>query len=202
MNVIYANLRYTGELIPLKLDKIKFLVIHHIEANTATPSDIHEWHQKNGWAGNGYNEYILKDGTVYICRGDNVGAHCGGFNSCSYGIALEGDYSMNGNVPVEQYNSLVERIRYNLGRFPKNCVVVPHSVLVDTECPGDAFPIAKLLQDVSKLDTVNPSYKNCVDIVAAKCGLNSKEYWYQHKDPYVQKLIEKVANYIYTQTTV
>jgi hypothetical protein len=200
MNVVNASLKFNGELIPLKLDKIKFLVVHHIEANTASVDDIEAWHKGFGWAGVGYNEYIRKDGTVYICRGDNIGAQCAGYNSCSYGIALEGDYSMNGNVPAEQYMALVKRIKYNLGRFPKNCVVVPHRVLVDTECPGDAFPFAKLLEDVSKNDDVNPSYKNCVDLVSARLGLNSPAYWYKHQDPYVKVLIQKMANHFYTTT--
>ena len=56
--------------------------------------------------------------------------------------------------------------------------------------------------------TVDPAYKNCVDLVSAKIGLASPEYWTKLKPgekvpaEYCMRIIEKMANYIYTQTTV
>lgn len=177
MNVVTLTDKFfpNGGLAPLKIDKMKFLVIHHIDADTATPEEIHQWHISFGWSGAGYNEYITKDGTVYIMRGDNIGAQCAGFNSCSYGIAVEGNFEKPTQMPYIQYMKLLERCKINLARFPKNCVIVPHRELVNTTCPGKYFPFEQLLKDAQI-----PMYTE-FDTVLKKLTENkiisSPEYW-------------------------
>jgi len=153
LEIKQANLTYKNALLKLNLDLVKFLVVHHIEADNATPLDIHNWHLGNGWSGAGYNEYIRKDGTVYIMRGDKIGAHAIGCNSSSYGIALEGNYQHNSDVPKEQYNALIERLKFHKARM-KDPTIVPHSALNSTDCPGIQFPIGRVISDVERVEIV------------------------------------------------
>jgi hypothetical protein len=153
--------------IPLNPDNVKFLVVHHPEAVTATPDEINDWHLANGWKGGaGYNEYIRKDGTVYIMRGDRIGAQCQGFNSISYGICCEGNYDITQEMSTVQYQSLMERVKFNLSRFPKNCVVVPHKQLNATECPGKYFPMLQLLSDISAKEVIKVDWKQIIEKVS------------------------------------
>jgi hypothetical protein len=62
--VLQANLQWRHPLTPLNPAAVQYIVLHHAEAATATPDDIHRWHlERDGgaWAGGGYNEYIRKD---------------------------------------------------------------------------------------------------------------------------------------------
>jgi hypothetical protein len=144
-NVINTNLSYTKPLIPLDLNKVEYIIVHHAEASVAPPELIHEWHLANGWSGAGYNEYIRKDGTVYIMRGDNVGAQCANMNSISYGIGLEGDYEKELTMGTAQMDSLVERLIYNYTRLPFVKSINPHKQFVDTLCPGKNFPFELMM---------------------------------------------------------
>lgn len=141
MNIVQANLKYIKPLTPLDLNNVLYMVIHHADASVASADDIHAWHLQNGWSGAGYNEYIRKDGTVYIMRGDNVGAHTKDMNGVAYGICCEGAYNKE-TMPEAQLLSLVERIRFNMKRFPKLKEVVGHKYFGGgTECPGTNFPL-------------------------------------------------------------
>lgn len=139
MNVVQANLKWSGQLIPLKLSDVKYIVIHHLEHPTATVQDVHEWHLKNSWSGFGYSEMIDKNGIVYIGRGYNQGAHTLNWNSQSLGIALQGDYEKETKVSEKQYQSLLERVRFHLEKLPKDVQIVGHCELNNTKCPGQYF---------------------------------------------------------------
>lgn len=166
MNVINTNLKFVKQLETLDKSNVSFIVVHHIQAKHATVEDLHSWHLANGWAGIGYNEYITKDGNVYIGRGDNVGAHCAdekrNWNPVSYGISLEGDYNTEQQVPDVQFKSLLERLKYHQGRF-RNAVIVPHRKLTSTECPGQYFPWTQMLiaitEPVIKLGSTGEAVK-------------------------------------------
>lgn len=183
MNVIKTNFKYTKPLIPLNIKSINYIIVHHAEAVTASPEDIHEWHLSNGWSGAGYNEYIRKDGTVYIMRGDRIGAQCQGYNSISYGICCEGDYSKELIMPEAQKNSLVERIKYNSARFPNYKLTAPHYQFTSTECPGKNFPLAEILK---RIEVKNMTVQEALKVLVDKGIINSVEYW--------QKAIDTVKN--------
>jgi hypothetical protein len=152
MNIIKMSFpeSQTKNWVPLDLKKIFFLILHHVDAVKADPMDINKWHLvDNGWNGGfGYNEYIRKDGTLYIGRGLNVGAQCEGMNSKSYAIALEGNYDTETNMPKAQYDSLIQRIRDNQSHFPNKLQVVPHSQFYPTSCPGKNFPTLDILKEL------------------------------------------------------
>lgn len=154
VNIIKTNFVYEKPLIPLDMNKVNYIILHHPDAVNATPQQIHQWHLDNGWSGAGYNEYVRKDGTVYILRGDNIGAQCQGFNSVSYGICAEGDYDTETNMPQAQFDALVQRIKYNKARFKNFKAIVPHNVFGNTSCPGKYFPTEKIINasEVIKMD--------------------------------------------------
>lgn len=173
MDVIKTNFKYTKPLIPLQLSDVRYIILHHAQAITATPEEIHSWHLDNSWAGFGYNEYIRKNGVVYIGRGDNIGAQCSGMNSTSYGICCEGNYDVERVMPAVQLNSLVERIVANMARFPNYKCVAPHSQFFSTDCPGQFFPMAAVLKNVEDLRAFNRTI-SCVKIIS------SPDYWIQN----------------------
>ena len=131
-------------------------MIHHMAAIKATPQEIHQWHLDKGWNGFGYNEYIRKNGNVYIGRGDKRGAHTANMNSETYGIGLEGNYDIETEMPKEQFNSLIQRIRYHQSRMPLKPVPMPHSEFFPTSCPGKNFPMVKMYDALHKSeDNIN-----------------------------------------------
>jgi len=180
MNIVHPQIRFKNPLIALDLNNITAIILHHIQAKVATAETINEWHIANGWSGIGYNEYIRKDGTVYICRGDYVGSHCQGQNSKTYGIAVEGDYDTESIMPNEQKRSLVERIKYNRARFKNLIGVFPHNYFNDTKCPGKNFPIQEILAQIEnrkepvKLFT---EVKEAIQFLIDRGSMNNPLYW-------------------------
>lgn len=165
----------TNNWIPLNLDSVKYIVLHHPEAVTATPDEINQWHLENGWSGGfGYNEYIRKDGTVYIGRGDNIGAQCQNYNSKSYGIGCEGNYKVETEMPEVQKLAVIARIKFNKPRFPNYQLTAPHSQFVKTECPGKYFPMVEILR---RIEVVNVTVDEALALQVAAGIINSPEYW-------------------------
>lgn len=197
MNIIKANLKFTTPLIPLDLNKILYIVLHHPAAITATPEQIHQWHLQNGWSGAGYNYYVRKDGTVYEMRGNNTGAQCLNYNSVSVGICCEGNYDIETTMPTAQFNSTVELIRQIRPNYPSLKSIVGHTQLVSTSCPGKNFPTYKIIDRVN-----NPfaDLETAINVFKAKGIIDSPDYWLTNikagkplKPQYVSALIVKTA---------
>ena len=187
----------TKPLIPLDLSKVEYIVLHHADAKNCTWKDINAWHKTNGWNCAGYAEFISKDGTVYIMRGDNIGAQCQDWNSKSYGICCEGDFDID-EISQPQFDSLVERIKYNIPRFPCFKDVVKHSKLFNTTCPGDKFPFENVMAWVKHKEL---NFEESVKELVSAGIINSPEYWLNNAvdgeicdGRYVQKLIISCAN--------
>ena len=198
MNIIKTNLNYRKPLVPLILSKVLFLIVHHIDAKFATPEDIHQWHLDNGWNGFGYNEYIRKDGTVYIGRGDNIGAQCANMNSKSFGIALEGNFDIEDlDTNSAQFKSLVERLKYHKERFKNLVEIGPHGKYVATTCPGSKFPFEQLLDAVNN---INNEFINAVNTLHLNNIISSADYWLENavegktvRGDYAQILIKNMS---------
>lgn len=198
MNIIKTNFTYKQPLIPLNLDKVFFIIVHHPDAINASPEDIHQWHLENGWAGFGYNEYIRKDGTVYIGRGDYIGAQCANMNSKSYGICCEGNYDIETEMPQAQFNSLVERVKYNSNRFKNYQETVPHNRFNSTSCPGRYFPFDKI---INSINNNNDQLVNDLEVLKSRGIINSPDYWINNcvdggivKGEYARTLIHNFAS--------
>ena len=123
-------------------DSTTRIVIHH----TGNPTDddlsaeqLHCSHKNLGWAGVGYHFIVRKDGTVELGRPvDCVGAHAEGFNYCSIGIHVCGNFDMA--EPTEaQINALpmlLADICDAYGLIAAADIVVGHKDLMATACPG------------------------------------------------------------------
>lgn len=199
MKTIDTNFKYLKPLIPLNLDKVFFIVLHHTASKTATPEQIHQWHLDAGFNGFGYNEYIRKDGTVYIGRGDHIGAQTANMNSKSYGICVEGNYDVEEEMPKAQLNSLVNRIKYNKDRFKNDVKVEKHSLFNPTSCPGKHFPFHNVLEELYNQNNLDVALKMLVD----NNIIVSPDYWKQNatkgksiKGEYAEMLIKNFVNYI------
>jgi hypothetical protein len=151
---------------------------------SATWQKLNNLHKtEKGWNCAGYNEYIRYNGDVFILRGDNEGAHTLGYNGVAYGIACEGDYEQLQTMPQVQYSVLVERIKYHRNRFSrKNVVVVPHSQLVATSCPGKYFPMTKLLAAIDRQENIDDGFDGIIDVLASYTTSDDKPlldaaYW-------------------------
>lgn len=146
MNIIDAGLTFRKQLV--KRASTQYIILHHIDAKTATVQDIHRWHLERDnqtWAGIGYNIYVRKDGSVYKGRGVEMsGAHTENYNSISVGVAFEGDYELiDKSMPEAQYNAGLEVIEYLKELYP-NAKIVGHKELNKTSCPGSNFPLSDL----------------------------------------------------------
>lgn len=142
MRLIRPKIVFRHSLLLLQKEKVRYIVIHHAQAERATWEDIHQWHLKRGWAGAGYHEYITKNGDVFILRGKWQRVHAKGYNKVSYGICLEGNYHKEKELSVLQMKSLMIRILVKRAEFPSAKVVL-HRQLCDTDCPGQFFPRLK-----------------------------------------------------------
>jgi N-acetylmuramoyl-L-alanine amidase len=199
MKIVQGNFKFKNSLIPLNPDNVKYIILHHADAKKATPEAVHSWHLSNGWAGIGYNEYITKDGTVYIARGDNIGAHSANNNSKSYGICLEGDYDTEAEVPQVQFDALVERLKYHKSRFKNLVGIEPHSKFNATSCPGKYFPLQKIKEALNKAHDL----ESAIDVLVNHNIIYSPEYWLENavvgetvKGEFAGSLIIKFANYL------
>jgi N-acetylmuramoyl-L-alanine amidase len=170
--IVQTNFKYSKPLIPLAPDKVLFIILHHPDAVKLTPEQIHQIHLKKKYSGFGYNEYITKDGTVYIGRGDHIGAQCANMNSKSYGICCEGDYQTEKEMPEAQFNALIERLKYHKTRFKNLVQIAPHSRFNPTACPGVYFPLQRVLTALEPCSV----FEQAVKYFSVKAGIDAK-YW-------------------------
>jgi hypothetical protein len=227
--IINKNLKFSQPLIPIELNRITKIIIHH--TGTTTPQsvdEIHRYHQSKGWNGIGYTEYIRRDGIRYTGRGLNIGAHCHGHNSSSIGICFEGDFKVQtleplqiiaGFISILEYKRLMQNqnlVTFRNGDY-ENCVVtiqhdlrkneienlavVRHDSLdASTSCPG--------MLDISLLQ--QQSYENVLNLIYEILQINkiitSPEYWKQNaifskncNGEYVLDLMQNIYRYILAQ---
>lgn len=141
MKIIEKTYKWKSE--PEMRGSTSCIVLHH-RAGTGDADSIHSAHLANGWSGIGYHYYIRTDGTIYRGRPrDSVGAHCIGKNKTSIGVCFEGNYQQEGEMPAKQLKAGRELVGALLRIYPK-AVVVRHSDLFATACPGRFFPFDKI----------------------------------------------------------
>lgn len=195
MDIVKCNFSYITPLTPLNLNNVQYIILHHAEAVTASPEDIQQWHLENGWSGAGYNEYIRKDGTVYIMRGDNVGAQCYNYNSISYGICCEGNYDTEKIMPKAQYASMIQRLKSNKPRFPNIKKIGGHKEFYSTACPGLYFPLQRAIKESNEQNT---ALTEAINILLAEKVITNGTLWAEKalSVQYLDVLIENMANKI------
>lgn len=115
------------------------IILHHAEASSCTPQQIHQWHKANGWSGAGYHFLVRKDGTVYSLRPEwALGAHAAGNNYDSLGVCFEGAYMREtmGQTQIDAGRELVAYLKAKYGISK----VQAHRDVCPTDCPGTNFP--------------------------------------------------------------
>jgi peptidoglycan hydrolase-like protein with peptidoglycan-binding domain len=120
------------------------IVLHHADASTCSPQDIHWWHIRNGWSGIGYHYFVNKQGVVFKGRPDDViGSHTKGYNSNSIGICFEGRYNKEimPQIQLQAGKEIVEYLKkkYNIVKVKR------HKDLIVTDCPGSLFPFEAIV---------------------------------------------------------
>lgn len=139
MNIIDTNLNFKRKL-PYN-NNPKSLVLHHTECNGWSVERLHQLHKSRGWVGIGYHFYIRKDGSIYKGRPAwTIGAHCKGFNLNSIGIAFEGNYMVDKNMPEAQMKAGLELISYLKNKYG-NMKIYGHKEVGSSNCPGTYFPL-------------------------------------------------------------
>jgi hypothetical protein len=164
---------------PQNAGQLLFGVVHHtVNSNTYSPSDsaqivgnIQAYHMFTlGYCDIAYNFLVDRYGQVFEGRDGGttqavLGAHTGGFNSHSTGVAVIGDFSNGGTlIPEAGWDALVHLLRWKFSlhginplgpfttisngggsRYPSGAVVtlpvslVGHRDLWPTVCPGDGI---------------------------------------------------------------
>ena len=141
MNIQNPGLTFRGSM--SNRARTNRIILHHAEATSCTPQQIHQWHLNNGWSGAGYHFLVRKDGSVYSLRPENkVGAHASGANSDSLGICFEGRYQSE-TMPDAQKQAGKELVSYLKGKYGIS-KVQPHRDVTPTDCPGKNFPFDEI----------------------------------------------------------
>lgn len=136
MQIIDAHLSFGGLS---RRGSTNRIILHHAEASSCTPQQIHQWHKANGWSGAGYHFLVRKDGTVYSLRPEwALGAHAAGNNRDSLGICFEGAYMREtmGQTQIDAGRELVAYLKAKYGISK----VQAHRDVCPTDCPGTNFP--------------------------------------------------------------
>lgn len=142
MQIIDAHLSFGGLS---RRGSTNRIILHHAEASTCTPEDIHRWHKANGWSGAGYHFLVRKDGTVYSLRPEwALGAHAARNNYDSLGICFEGAYMREtmGQTQIDAGRELVAYLKskYGISKVQRHKDVCP------TDCPGTNFPFDAIVE--------------------------------------------------------
>ena len=156
MKIEKLDLKWNGKLSPLNLRMVDGIALHHMKHPTANAYEVDKWHKDQGWAGFGYGFWVGKDGRVYEGRGFNQNAGVLSHNDHIISIGFQGDYSsIDKQMPLLQYNAGVSLSRWITTQIPSIKTVAGHNYWNSTSCPGQYFPLAKMVEDIVKQDTVH-----------------------------------------------
>lgn len=154
--ILNPNLQFSQKYLtewrtPLSKSEVKYIVIHHPAATDWTVWKVHEYHRDVlEWGGIGYNFYIHKDGKIYKGRGYDQGAGVYRHNHETIHVSLQGEYHVTDKVmPDAQFEAGVWMLKQLKKDFP-NAQIVGHKFFGGTVCPGDYFPLNKMINEANK----------------------------------------------------
>jgi len=157
MNIKETNLNMNLSRMGV-MNKINRIIIHHSGVDVDQSAKIiHDYHvNSNGWPAIGYHFVVRYNGDIERGRPLNrTGAHTANNNNDSIGICVTGNFSTTNLLGrPEQYNALVELVKYLLKLYP-GIAIKKHNDYTNTQCPGNLFPWSRFLQDVTKTDNEN-----------------------------------------------
>lgn len=146
----HTNLAFNEPMEPR--ESTKFIILHHSKVSSPhTAEDVHQWHQKKGWAGIGYHYFIAKDGDVYEGRPrEMVGAHTRGHNQESVGICFEGHFDFEELTKPQEKAGIklltTLSLAYSEAELRRHSDFSPNKT-----CPGKHFPFDHLLKKVATI---------------------------------------------------
>lgn len=126
--------RYTNALNLSQVDK--FIVHYSGAARSQTVRSIQNYSMDTkGYSDIDYN-YIVKDGLVYVGRGDNKGGHTLDNNSFSYGVCIVGQ---DGDATQADFDAVAELYDYLCEHVSRTLRAMGHRDANpgQTDCPGN-----------------------------------------------------------------
>ncbi|MGK2904274.1 MAG: N-acetylmuramoyl-L-alanine amidase [Mycobacterium sp.] len=181
---------------------IRAAVVHHTAgSNDYTPQDsaaivrsIYEYHARTlGWCDIAYNAMVDRYGQVFEGRAGGMsravqGAHTGGFNSDTWGVAMLGDFNAEPPTPIQLrttgrllgWRLALDRVDprgtvaltsaggsftlFPRGATPTLPTIYTHRDVGNTDCPGDAaYAQMDLLRDIAARFNQPPGPQDLVD---------------------------------------
>lgn len=122
---------------PLNFSRVGKFIIHYSGASRSqTVRSIQNYSMDTkGYSDIDYN-YIIKDGTIYIGRGDNIGGHTLNNNSTSIGACVIGQ---DGDATEADFAAIRDLYEWVCNRVGRRLRVMGHRDANpgQTDCPGD-----------------------------------------------------------------
>ncbi|MBC8535714.1 peptidoglycan recognition protein family protein [Feifania hominis] len=147
MNIVYPEIAFDGELVPLRLEMVDSIALHDSEQAEGDVYDVDQWFKRRGYSGIGYNYFIHSDGTVIEGRGLNTGDAVKYHDGHVLSVAFQGNFTHSLSMPAAQYRSGVRLIQYLMNHIPTITMVDGHSHWAGTDCPGRYFPLGEMIAD-------------------------------------------------------
>ena len=170
-----------SKLIPLRVQQVENIAIHHMAHPTWGFWDVHGFHKNiRKWNGIGYNYFVTSSGDIIQGRGNFVGAGVAGINSKTINIGFQGDFHGVSRITDIQFNAGVRLIKHIMKQYPNIRKIDGHKGYSATNCPGQHFPLKEMLtlkeRNVNEVDPI----KEAVDILVKHGIINSPNYWIEN----------------------
>lgn len=92
-----------------------------------------------------WHYFIPRTGQVYqLLPLNRYARHCMGKNRRSIAVCFEGAFNKSNELTLAQLKNGRELLRVLIRRYPDSRVL-PHCAFVPVDCPGEYFPIGKLV---------------------------------------------------------
>lgn len=158
MNYVKPELKWKWKLTPYNKKAVTGIALHHMASNTASVYDIDKMHKARKMSGCAYGWIVGFDGTVYECRGWHVGGGLKGLllNRKTISIGFLGNYHPDPRIPYmttmpdKQFKAGVALIADIAKQLPNLKKIGGHNDFNATACPGDNFPIGKMILEIKK----------------------------------------------------
>jgi hypothetical protein len=126
--------RYTN---PLNFNVVNKFILHYSGASrTQTVRSIQNYSMDTkGYSDIDYN-YLIKDGLIYVGRGDNIGGHTLNNNSSSIGVCIIGN---DGDATDADFRAARQLYDHMVGRIGHSLAKTTHRMVLGagyTSCPG------------------------------------------------------------------
>lgn len=126
------------------LKRIKQVVIHHSADNLDHPSKHARYHvEDKEWPGIGYAFVVGKKGEIWQTQPlDVISYHARSNNSESLGVMVIGNFMET--TPSNKQMVALHKLLRHLKSINRDWVIKGHRDVVETDCPGELFPMDEI----------------------------------------------------------